>query len=104
MHPDEDGLRRRKNRFGVKFSKKTDQKAGLLSRDLDRAKRWIRDHARGSERFRLVASSEAQRLKPHAIDIRGDVNPIHLFLNDADDTRSSFYMEDAATEFQVQGL
>jgi len=75
-----------------------------LTRDLDRAKRWIRAHARGSERFGLVASSGAQRLKPHAIDVRVEINPIHWFLNDVDDTRSSFYMEDAATEFQVQGL
>jgi hypothetical protein len=44
------------------------------------------------------------RLKPHAIDIRVSVDPIHYFLNDRDDTRSSYYLEDAATEFQVQGL
>ncbi len=31
-------------------------------------------------------------------------NPIHWFLNDRDDTRSSYYLEDVATEFQVQGL
>jgi DUF2075 family protein len=52
----------------------------------------------------MVASSKAQRLKPHAIDIRVDVNPVHWFLNDKDDTRSSYYLEDVATEFQVQGL
>jgi hypothetical protein len=75
-----------------------------LTRDLDKAKKWIRQHARGSERFGLVASSSAQRLKPHAIDVRVEINPIHWFLNDPDDTRSSFYMEDAATEFQIQGL
>ena len=75
-----------------------------LTRDLQRAKRWIREHARGSERYGLVASSGAQRLKPHAIDIRVEINPVHWFLNDADDTRSSWYLEDAATEFQVQGL
>jgi hypothetical protein len=51
-----------------------------------------------------VASSKAQRLKPHAIDIRVKVDPVHWFLNDRDDTRSSYYLEDAATEFQVQGL
>ncbi len=76
----------------------------LLSRNLGRAKRWIRSKARGSERFGLVASSKAQRLKPHAIDIRVSVDPVHWFLNDRNDTRSSFYLEDAATEFQVQGL
>ncbi len=75
-----------------------------LTRNLDRAKQWIRDRARGTERFGLVASSRAQRLKPHAIDIRVNVDPVHWFLNDKDDTRSSFYLEDAATEFQVQGL
>ena len=75
-----------------------------LTRDLERAKGWIRQQARGSERYGLVASSEAQRLKPHAIDIRVKVDPIHWFLNGAHDTRSSYYLEDAATEFQVQGL
>jgi hypothetical protein len=75
-----------------------------LTRDLSQAKSWIRERARGSERYGLVASSQAQRLKPHAIDIRAKVDPVHWFLKDRDDTRSSFYLEDAATEFQVQGL
>ena len=75
-----------------------------LTRDLPRAKQWIRDHARGSERYGLVASSQALRLKPHAIDVRVNVDPIHWFLNDRNDTRSSYYLEDAATEFQIQGL
>jgi hypothetical protein len=75
-----------------------------VTRDLDLAKRWIHTRARGTERFGLIASSKAQRLKPHAIDVRVEVNPIHWFLNDKEDTRSSYYLEDAATEFQVQGL
>lgn len=75
-----------------------------LTRRLDRAREWVRDHARGSERFGLVASSQAQRLKPLAIDVRVDVNPIHWFLGEPGDVRSSNYLEDAATEFQVQGL
>ena len=75
-----------------------------LTRDLTIAKKWTRSHARGTERYGLVASSSAHRLKPHAIDIRVDIDPIHWFLNGEDDTRSSFYLEDAATEFQVQGL
>lgn len=54
--------------------------------------------------YGLLASSKAQRLKPYAIDIRVDVNPVHWFLNGKEDTRSSYYLEDAATEFQVQGL
>jgi hypothetical protein len=76
----------------------------VVTRDLNVAKRWIHAHARGSERFGLIASSKAQRLKPHAVDIRVNVNPVHWFLNGKEDTRSSYYLEDAATEFQVQGL
>ena len=75
-----------------------------VTRDLNLAKQWVRAHARGTERFGMVASSKAQRLKPHAIDIRVDIDPVHWFLNDKEDTRSSYYLEDAATEFQVQGL
>jgi hypothetical protein len=76
----------------------------VLTRDLKAAKQWIREHARSSERFGMVASSAAYQLKPHAIDIRVEINPVHWFLNGPDDTRSSFYLEDAATEFQIQGL
>jgi hypothetical protein len=75
-----------------------------VTRNLKAAKEWIRRHARGTERYGLVASSKAMRLKPHAIDIRVSVDPVHWFLNGKDDTRSSYYLEDAATEFQVQGL
>lgn len=75
-----------------------------LTRNLDHAKSWIRKHARGSERYGLVASSKADRLKPHAIDVRVDVDPVHWFLDGRHDTRSSYYLEDAATEFQIQGL
>lgn len=76
----------------------------VLSRDLEKAKEWVRGKARGSERYGLLASSKAMRLKPHAVDVRVDVDPVHYFLNDSTDVRSSYYFEDAATEFQVQGL
>lgn len=76
----------------------------MVTRDLSNAKKWIRSRARGTEQYGLVASSKALRLKPHAVDVRVDVNPVHWFLNDRQDTRSSYYLEDAATEFQVQGL
>lgn len=76
----------------------------VITRDLARAKDWIRSKARGSERFGLVASSGAERLRPHAVDVRFEINPIHWFLNESSDVRSGFYMEDPATEFQVQGL
>jgi hypothetical protein len=75
-----------------------------LTRNLAAAKRWVVTQARGTERYGIVASSKAMRLKPYAIDIRVSVDPVHWFLDERDDTRSSWYMEDCATEFQVQGL
>ena len=75
-----------------------------ITRSVESAKRWLREKARGSERFGLVVSSQASRLKPHAIDVRCPLDPIHWFLDDRDDVRSSFYLEDAATEFHIQGL
>jgi len=71
---------------------------------LDQAKTWLRSQARGSERYGIVVSSNAYRLKPHAIDVRVNVDPVHWFLHDKDDVRSSYFLEDVATEFQVQGL
>lgn len=75
-----------------------------LTRDLETAKAWLRRRARGSERYGMVVSSQAQRLKPEAIDVRVDIDPVHWFLHPRSDVRSSFYLEDAATEFHVQGL
>ncbi|HXE21486.1 MAG TPA: DUF2075 domain-containing protein [Rhodoferax sp.] len=76
----------------------------VLTRSPAKAKRWLRDQARGTERYGLMVSSQAQRLKPLAIDVRSPVDPIHWFLNGKEDVRSSFYLEDVATEFHVQGL
>lgn len=76
----------------------------VLTRDLTTAKAWLRSRARGSERYGMVVSSQAQRLKPEAIDVRVDIDPVHWFLHPREDVRSSYYLEDAATEFHVQGL
>lgn len=76
----------------------------VLTRDLDKAKAWLKQQARGSERYGIVVSSQAQRLKPLAIDIRTPIDPVHWFLDGKDDVRSSYYLEDVATEFHVQGL
>ena len=75
-----------------------------LTRDVDTAKAWLRERARGSERYGIVVSSQANRLKPLAIDVRLKPNPVHWFLAGKDDVRSSFYLEDVATEFEIQGL
>ena len=75
-----------------------------MTRDLDVARKWLRRKARGSERYGIVVSSQAERLKPYAVDVKRPVNPVHWFLNEKDDVRSSYYLEDVATEFHVQGL
>ena len=74
------------------------------SRDLDKAKAWLRTVARGSERYGLVASSGAYRLRAEGIHEKASADPASWFLNDRFDVRSSFYMEDVATEFDIQGL
>jgi hypothetical protein len=76
----------------------------VLTRSPVKAKEWIRAQARGTERYGMVVSSRAYRLKPHAIDVRLQVDPVLWFLKGKDDVRSSYYLEDAATEYRVQGL
>jgi plasmid stability protein len=75
-----------------------------LTRDLAAAKAWLRGQARGTERFGLVASSGAQRLRPEGIYVKAKLEPVNWFLNDRADVRSSYYLEDVASEFAVQGL
>lgn len=76
----------------------------VITRSVEDAKRWLKSKARGSERYGIVVSSQAERLKPHAIDVKSPMDPIHWFLSGKDDVRSSYYLEDVATEFHVQGL
>ena len=75
-----------------------------ITRDISCAKSWLRAKARGSERYGLLASSGAIRLKPFAINVKNSIDPINWFLNDNKDIRSSYFLEDVATEFDVQGL
>lgn len=76
----------------------------VITRDLAKAKRWLRSMARGTERYGIIVSSQAERLKPHAIDVKSPIDPVHWFLDGKEDVRSSYYLEDVATEFHVQGL
>ena len=76
----------------------------VITRDLKKAKNWLKNQARGTERYGIIVSSKAERLKPHAIDVRSPVDPIHWFLDGKHDVRSSYYLEDVATEFDIQGL
>jgi hypothetical protein len=76
----------------------------VVTRNLEAARRWLRAKARGSERYGLVASSGALRLKPEGLYVKAPFDAPQWFLNPREDVRSSFYLEDAATEFAVQGL
>ncbi|EXI62810.1 hypothetical protein MHD_06710 [Mannheimia granulomatis] len=76
----------------------------VLTRDLLLAKQWLVEQAKGSERYGLLASSGARRLKAFGIDCKNDIDETYWFLNDKDDVRSAYFLEDVATEFCVQGL
>lgn len=76
----------------------------VITRDINKAKQWLKSQARGTERYGIVVSSQAARLKPYAIDVKTPINPVHWFLGDKKDVRSSYYLEDVGTEFLVQGL
>lgn len=76
----------------------------VLTRSLDVAKKWLKSHARGSERYGILASSKAERLKAISINVRYQPDFVHWFLEDENDIRSSNALEDTLTEFEVQGL
>lgn len=78
----------------------------VLTRSMEKAKDWLHKKVRGTEKSGVLVSKESARFKPLGVHIleSGDSNAIHWFLEDKVDTRSSNYLEDAATEIQVQGL
>jgi hypothetical protein len=76
----------------------------VVTRNLGEARTWLRKQARGSERYGLVASSNGLRLKPHGLHMKAKVDAANWFLGDLADVRSSMALEDAASEFEVQGL
>ena len=78
----------------------------VLTRDMEKARRWLHENVRGTERTGVLITKESARYKPLGVHVlqSGDENAVHWFLEDKADTRSSNYLEDAATEIQVQGL
>lgn len=78
----------------------------VLTRDMDKAREWLHSKVRGTERTGILVTKESARYKPLAVHVlpSGDENAVHWFLEDKSDVRSSNYLEDAATEIQVQGL
>ncbi len=75
-----------------------------LTRELSIAKKWLKSKAKGTERIGLIASSGARRLRPLGIDVKNEIDAPNWFLNRKEDIRSSYYLEDVATEFDIQGL
>ena len=78
----------------------------VLTRDMKKAKEWLHSKVRGTERTGVLITKESARFKPLGIHVlpSGDENAVHWFLDDKANTKSSNYLEDAATEIQVQGL
>lgn len=76
----------------------------VITRNIETAKIWLRSKARGGEGFGIIASSGAYRLRPYGIHIKSNIEPKKWFLNGKDDVRSAAFLEDVATEFDIQGL
>lgn len=75
-----------------------------LTHNLQQARSWVRQRARGGERFGLLASSGGARLRPDGIFVNSDIEVEHWFLDNRQDVRSSYALEGIATEFDIQGL
>lgn len=79
-----------------------------MTRDLTTAKNWVKNRANESGnincRYGIIASSKAKRLRAEGIWVQCKCTPEKWFLNDCNDIQSSYYMEEIATEFDVQGL
>ncbi len=89
------------------YSEITDKYPIYVTRNLETAKNWVKEKARGNERYGIFASSNAARLKPDGIYYardRSSISPENWFLNGKDDIRSSFFLEVVASEFETQGL
>jgi len=75
-----------------------------ITRDLNKARNWLKISAKGSERIGVVASSGGIRLRPFGLNVKAKIDAPIWFLNDKDDIRSSYFLEEVATEFDIQGL
>lgn len=76
----------------------------FVTRNLREAKLWVRSQAKGSQRYGLTASSGAKRLRKYGIWVQNKIEATNWFLNGKNDVRSSFHLEETATEFDIQGL
>ncbi|MDE6330142.1 MAG: DUF2075 domain-containing protein [Muribaculaceae bacterium] len=78
----------------------------VITRSMDKARQWLRQQARGTQQTGILITKEAARFKPLAVHVLPQdlKKTVFWFLEDKTDVRSSNYLEEAATEIQVQGL
>jgi hypothetical protein len=92
----------------LKIAKASPFPVAFIARGFESAKGWLRSSREGTARFGLVASSSATRLRTFGIETATAFHRSYpykyWFLNPETDTRSSYQLEVAATEFEIQGL
>lgn len=76
----------------------------VLTRDLNTAKNWVKEKSRGHERYGIMATSAAERLRARGIWASNKIKPIKWFLEGKENVDSSYHLEITATEFDIQGL
>lgn len=75
-----------------------------ITRDLCTAKKWVKERAKGSQRYGITASSGAKRLRKYGVWVQNKIDAPNWFLNGKEDVRASYFLEETATEFDIQGL
>ena len=86
------------------YQKFSDDYPIYITRDSENAKKWVKEKAKGSQRYGMTASSGAKRLRKYGVWVQNKVDAPNWFLNGKNDVRSSFFLEETATEFDIQGL
>jgi hypothetical protein len=80
----------------------------LLTRDLDSAREWLREHKKPYETSGLLASSKSARLSIYGVDAHTSAGSTHdwpqWYLDSPPNLNSSQNLEIAASEFKCQGL
>ena len=75
-----------------------------ITRDIGIAKKWVKEKSKGTQRYGMLASSGARRLREYGVWVQNKIDAPVWFLNDKEDIRSSYFLEETATEFDIQGL
>ena len=75
-----------------------------MTRDLETAKKWVRDRRVGDERAGIIASGQARRLAAEGlfVDLKPDI--ANWMLTPSGDVRSSNMLETVQNQYQIQGL